>query len=184
MKLTRHHGWPLGILGALIFIATLLLILFQLSRTVYPVESDRMFISDYQHVNEDYDNIIAQQQAFDSHYHAEIITHQHSPKPIVMEHVRRGAVPYDHALNIGTNRFYVTLTDHEGNPIKEANLKALVTRYDTDQEDVYPGVRYDEQTARYHFGPFETISEGRYKILVRIEVDNETGHLEKSVFAR
>ncbi len=184
MKLTRHHGWPLGILGALIFIATMLLILLYLSRTSHPVELDRMFMSDYQEVNVGYDEFVAKQEAFDERFKAELITHQHSPEPIIVNHVRWGELEYDHALSIGTNRFYVELRDHDGNTVTDATLQALVSRYDTAAEDVYPDVRFDERAGHYHFGPFETISAGRYKIFVRIEADGEVGHLEQSVYAR
>ena len=184
MKLTRHHGWPLGILGALILITSLLTLLFYISRTSHPVEMDTMFMSDYQAVNTGYDEIVASREAFDKLFDAEIITHQHSAEPIVLNHVQWGDIAYDHALTIGTNRFYVTLTDKAGNPVKDAQLEALVTRYDTTAKDVTPAVRYDETQNNYHFGPFETIREGRYKIFVRITADGKIGHLEKSVFAR
>ncbi|MGE4294861.1 MAG: hypothetical protein AB7E49_04080 [Campylobacterales bacterium] len=185
MQLNRHTVWPISIVGALIVMFVLLTTLLQLSRTVYPVNMDMRYMQGYHQVDKSYDQIVADQQRFDAAYRATLITHRHSETPIEVPHFRYGIQQYEHGLTLGKNHFYLQLHNHAAQPVKDAQVSALVSRYDTDEFDQTLQGRYDEKEQRYVFGPALIDHEGRYKVIVRIQsADGLTGYVEKGVFAR
>lgn len=182
MRVDRHTVWPASIVGALILIASLLFLLLHLSRTVYPVNMDMMYMQGYQQVNKSYDQIVASQKDFDSSFEVSIVTNKHSLTPIEVPHFRDGVQYFEHGLTLGKNRFFVELKDKNGAVYKNANITALISRMDTDEFDQKLEAKF--VNGRYEFGAFVIDHEGRYKIIVQVVADGKTGFFEKSSFAK
>lgn len=174
--------WPASIVASLVFIATLLFILLQLSRTVYPVNMDMQYMSDYQTVDKNYDAIVASQSSFDAAYRLAITTNTHSQKPIEVADIRGNIHQYEHGFTIGKNRFTVEIVEKNGKVASDLIVSALISRMDTDKFDQKAEAKF--KNGRYELGPFVITNEGRYKILVRATKDEQTGYFSKTVYAK
>ncbi|GHV59867.1 hypothetical protein FACS1894103_4150 [Campylobacterota bacterium] len=176
---------PLVIIGVLLVMLAALITLLVLSRTIYPTKSETQFMQSYQSLDKSFNALTADQQAFESSYRAEIITHLHSPEPIEIPHLRDGVQSFPHGFVIGKNRFEVVLTDAGAHAVSDANVSGFVSSFHTSDYDQTIALSYDAKRNCYVAEAFDITAAGRYKITVSVRtLDGKHGYVEKAVFAK
>ncbi len=113
-----------------------------------PVEEDYSYFLKYQAVNEDINDILVKEKAFNEKYN------------VVLSNKN---------FTIGQNSFELKVTDKEGTPIDVAKIKVGITRPHTSKED--QDLKFlSENNGVYKFEPFEIKDLGRWQIVSRVTV--------------
>ena len=126
-----------------------------------PVEMDTFYMQKYQQVDENINEIVKLQEAFDARF-----TLQYSTEK----------------FTLGQNKITLTLSDKSGNPINNATALMMLSRPETNKENKEFKPTQSEN-GRYSFGPFEINRPGRWQILSKIEVGEFKGYHKNEAYA-
>ena len=174
---------PWGIIGFFTFLATGLFLVLYISLTYAKVNKENVFMDDYQVVDKNFNEIIGKQQAFHERYAIRIIQPRVTEEPV--ELIRPNGVKeyFPHVFVIGENMVSVYVYDTENKPVPDATVTGLLTRPTTNELDkklVFEQVH----GGAYVSNPVEIKNPGRWKIIVKVQVDGYQGFEEAVVYAQ
>jgi len=139
-------------------------------------DDDNAFLSDYHHIDENYNKLIEQNNEFNSKYNVKFVfnneeifglTHQDvylSQRVIQARKIRKDMV------NVGENKFSVFIQDKDGNAIKNNTIEILVTKNTTHTEDVKLYFKNEDTKT------FKIASKGYWNITGTVEVNGSKGY--------
>lgn len=125
-----------------------------------PVEMDTFYMEKYQKVDQNINEIIKLQEAFDARF-----TLQYSTEK----------------FTLGQNNITLTLRDKSGNPVNNATVIMMLSRPETNKENKeFTPAKIEN--GEYRFGPFEINRPGRWQILSKIEVGEFKGYHKNEAY--
>jgi hypothetical protein len=139
-------------------------------------DDDNAFLSDYHHIDDNYNKIIEQNNEFSSKYNVKFVfnneeiyglTHQdvYLSQRVIQERKIRKDI-----INVGTNTFSVYIQDKAGNVVTDNKIEILVTKNTTHTEDVKL-LYTDENTKTFEIG-----SKGYWNITGTVETNGSKGY--------
>jgi len=139
-------------------------------------DDDNAFLSDYHHIDDNYNKLIKQNNEFNSKYNVKFVfnneeiyglTHQdvYLSQRVIQERKIRKDI-----INVGKNKFSVYIQDKEGNKITNNKIEILVTKNTTHTEDVKLLFTNEETKT------FEIFSKGYWNITGTVEVNGSKGY--------
>jgi hypothetical protein len=118
-----------------------------------PVEMDSFYFDSYYNVDQDINNIILKQQAFDKKYHVTLPNKN---------------------FTIGTNSLTIKVDEiASGKGVDDANITVVITRPNTQRLDKKPK-QLSSQDGVYSFEPFEIKNLGRWQIMSKVTIGELT----------
>ena len=126
-----------------------------------PVEMDTFYMEKYQHVDQNINEILELQAAFNAQFDL-----AYSSEKFV----------------IGENNIVLTLSDKQGKAIENATVTLMLSRPETNQDNNKISVS-KAQNGQYTFGPFEIKKPGRWQILSKIEIAAFKGYHKTEAYA-
>lgn len=126
-----------------------------------PVEMDTFYMEKYQHVDQNINEILELQAAFNAQFDL-----AYSSEKFV----------------IGENSIVLTLNDKQGKAIENAIVTLMLSRPETNQDNKKISVS-QAQNGQYTFGPFRINKPGRWQILSKIEVGDFKGYHKTEAYA-
>lgn len=126
-----------------------------------PVEMDTFYMEKYQHVDQNINEILELQTAFNAQFDL-----AYSSEKFV----------------IGENSIVLTLSDKQGKAIENATVTLMLSRPETNQDNNKISVS-KAQNGQYTFGPFEIKKPGRWQILSKIEIADFKGYHKTEAYA-
>ena len=119
----------------------------------YPVELDSFYFDSYYNVNQDINNIILKQKAFDEAYTVNVL--------------KKGFVLGENTLSIKVEEKVANLA------VDDANITVVVTRPDSGKFDKKPKLLSHENGV-YIFEPFDVQKLGRWQIMSKVTIGELT----------
>ncbi len=152
MSKQKANYWPHGIVLAIFGVFGLCV--WTVNIAVHnPIELDSFYFDSYQHVEQNYNDIINSQKAFDKKYSVEI------PKKNFV---------------IGVNNLVLGVRETEGaKAIDDANITLVITRPDTQRYDKKPKL-LSVANGLYTFENFDIEKLGRWQIMSKVTVGELT----------
>lgn len=126
-----------------------------------PVEMDTFYMEKYQQVDQNINEILELQAAFNAQFDL-----GYSSEKFVL----------------GENSIVLTLRDKQGNAVENATVTLMLSRPETNQDNKKMNVA-QAQKGQYTFGPFEINKPGRWQILSKIEVGDFKGYHKTETYA-
>ena len=157
----ERNYWPYAIVGMILTVVVLGIWTIKVAVS-NPVQLDRSFMRSYQEVDENYNEIVAAQKAFEKKYRVDLSSNR---------------------LKIGENRIEVAVTDKEGHAVSDANITAIVSRPTTHVGEKRL-THFHFTNGRYVSEPFKIEKEGRWNIDVKVTVAKDTGYKTYKTFVR
>lgn len=152
MSNNKANYWPHFIVASIFGVAGLCVWTVKIA-VEHPVEMDSFYFDSYQNVDQDYNNIILQQQAFDKKYSVDIANNN---------------------FIIGMNSLTVSIKDLAGEKvISDANVTVVITRPDTQRLDKKPKV-LSVYNGVYTFSNFDIQKLGRWQIMSKVTIGELT----------
>jgi len=152
MSNNKANYWPHFIVASIFGVAGLCVWTVKIA-VEHPVEMDSFYFDSYQNVDQDYNNIILQQQAFDKKYSVDIANNN---------------------FIIGMNSLTVSIKDLAGEKvISDANVTVVITRPDTQRLDKKPKV-LSVDNGVYTFSNFDIQKLGRWQIMSKVTIGELT----------
>jgi len=152
MSKEKANYWPHAIVLAIFGVAGLCVWTVNIAVN-NPVELDSFYFDSYQNVEQNYNDIINSQEAFDAKYDVILPAKD---------------------LKIGKNTIMIKVMDKEHNSgIDEANVTVVITRPDTQRLDKKPKV-ISTLNGVYALEPFEIKRLGRWQIMSKVRVGDLT----------
>ncbi|MDC0933735.1 hypothetical protein OAR97_07775 [Arcobacteraceae bacterium] len=139
-------------------------------------DDDNAFLSDYHHIDDNYNKLMEQNNEFNSKYNVKFVfndevilglTHQdvYLSQRVIQERKIRKDI-----INVGANKFSVYIQDKAGNIVTTNNIEILVTKNTTHTEDVkLHFVNEDTKT-------FTIKSKGYWNITGTVETNGSKGY--------
>lgn len=126
-----------------------------------PVEMDTYYMEKYQKVDQNINEIIELQAAFDKAFNLTYSTEQ---------------------FVMGQNTMTLKLTDKSGKAINNATIMMMLSRPETnkDNKQMKPS---NVENGLYTFGPFEIGKPGRWQILSKIEMGEFKGYHKSEAYS-
>lgn len=184
MSSQKGRGWPLSIIGIFIFLSIMLFGILYISLRYVPVNKENIFLMGYQEVDKTYNEIMEEQEQFNSRFAVKIVTPKLSDEPVETMRVNGEKVYFDHAFRLdGENHFELNVMDKAGQRIEDAKIDLLLTRYETSEFDQEVTVD-NSGNGIYTTQPFSVGQAGRWKIVARVTIGSNMGYFEQSVYAR
>ena len=139
-------------------------------------DDDNAFLSDYHHIDENYNKLIEQNNEFNSKYNVKFVfnneviyglTHEdvYLSQRVIQERKTRKDI-----INVGENSFSVYIQDKDGNDVVKNNIEILVTKNTTHEEDVKLSF-VNENTKTFVIG-----SKGYWNITGTVETNGSKGY--------
>lgn len=141
--------WPIGITLSIFGIAGMCIWTIKIAQNL-PVEMDNTYFADYRDVDENINEMIMKQRAFETKYNIEI--------------EQRDFI-------IGSNSVEMKITDKQNASIDGAKVDIVVTRPHTTSTDKKL-VAITNQDGIYKFEPFEVKELGRWQIQSRVSIND------------
>ena len=152
MSKAKSNYWPHFIVGSIFGVAGLCVWTVKIAVN-NPVEMDSFYFDTYYNVDQDINNIILKQQAFDKQYKVNL------PK---------------NNFVMGANTFALTVHEIESaKAINDANVTVVITRPDTQRLDKKPKLLSTENGI-YTFEPFDIEKLGRWQIMSKVTIGELT----------
>jgi len=126
-----------------------------------PVEMDTFYIEKYQKVDQNINEIIELQTAFDAAFDLSYSTEQ---------------------FVMGQNTMTLKLTDKSGKVVNNATITMMLSRPETnkDNKQMKPS---NVENGLYTFGPFDIQKPGRWQILSKIEMGEFKGYHKSEAYS-
>ncbi|BBG64873.1 hypothetical protein NNO_0171 [Hydrogenimonas sp.] len=160
-KKKEINYWPYTIVGMILTVVMLSAWTIKVALK-NPVQLENSYMMKYQDVDENINDILLKQREFDGKY------------TIGLESNR---------LKIGPNRIYVKVLSRDGDPVKGASVRVLVTRPDTTQYDTELD-RFSYKEGLYSSEEFNLTRSGRWNIVTRVEVGGDVGYKKYKTFVK
>lgn len=141
--------WPIGIIASIMTIAGACVWTVKIAQSL-PVEMDNTYFAKYQDVDENINDIIMSQRAFEAKYKINI-----EQKDFI----------------IGNNTVEMKITDKQNAAINGATVDIVVTRPHTTSTDKTL-VAVAHKNGIYKFEPFEVKELGRWQIQSRVSIND------------
>jgi hypothetical protein len=152
MSKQKANYWPHFIVLAIFGVAGLCVWTVKIAVN-NPVEMDSFYFDSYYNVDQDINNIILKQQAFDKKYSVTL------PRK---------------NFKLGINHITLKVNDLEtGKGVDDANVTVVITRPNTQRLDKKPK-QLSSQDGRYTFEPFEIQNLGRWQIMSKVTIGELT----------
>jgi len=159
-KKNRALHWPIGIFLAIMALVALSIWTIQKANE-NPVVTDDFYFGKYQDVEINYNKIQESQIAFDKKYN-----------------ITSDAKEF----KIGQNSLTLTITDKQGSPISKALVQVKITRPFTREQDMMLKVVSNENGV-YKLSPFKIDTVGRWQILSKVTVGDDTSFSKTDINA-
>ncbi len=139
-------------------------------------DDDNAFLSDYHHIDDNYNKLIEQNNEFNSKYNVKFVfnneeiiglTHQ---DVYLSQRVIQARKTRKDIINVGENKFSVYIQDKAGNKVTQNNIEILVTKNTTHTEDVKL-LFTNENTKTFTIG-----SKGYWNITGTVETNGSKGY--------
>jgi hypothetical protein len=127
-----------------------------------PVEMDSYYLTKYQKVETNINEILEQQALFDANYKLE----HHSIKFVQGQ----------------DNKVELSIKDKNGNPINDAKVRLVISRPETNANN-QEFLLQSAQDGLYVFEGIKADKPGRWQVLTRISIDGVEGYNKHEVFA-
>jgi nitrogen fixation protein FixH len=141
--------WPIGIVLSIIAVAGLCIWTIKIAQSL-PVEMDNTYFADYREVDENINEMIMKQRAFETKYNIDI-----EQKDFI----------------IGNNEIEMKITDKQNSMIDGAKVDIVVTRPHTTATDKKL-IATSNKNGIYKFEPFEVKELGRWQIQSRVSIND------------
>lgn len=152
MSNSKANYWPHFIVASIFAVAGLCVWTVKIA-VEHPVEMDSFYFESYQNVDQDYNNIILKQQAFDKKYSVDVATK---------------------SFTIGENSLILNINEIASNDtISDANITVVITRPDSQRFDKKPKVLSSENGV-YTFEKFDVQKLGRWQIMSKVTIGELT----------
>lgn len=161
MTKTKNY-WPHGIVLVLIFMvcACAAVVMIAIKN---PVQMDSFYLEKYQQVDENINNIMADQKIFDDNYAVEYKTKK---------------------FTIGaSNSFEMSIKNkQDGTLLNKANIQLMVTRPETNEfnQEI---LAKEAKNGKFVFKGIKVTKPGRWQILTKIHIDGKSGFNKYEVYA-
>ncbi|MEA3383804.1 MAG: hypothetical protein U9Q20_03885 [Campylobacterota bacterium] len=138
-------------------------------------DDDNAFLSDYQKVDRNFNDMVAQNNIFEENYNVKFLFNEEeiiglSYEDIFLsQRVIKNRDTRKSILKIGKNRFTVLVQDKNGNDVKNKEIDILVTKTTTHEHDVKLSFKDDSKE-------FDINSLGYWNITGTITVGNNKGN--------
>ncbi|WP_457594336.1 FixH family protein [Hydrogenimonas sp.] len=153
--------WPYAIVGMILTVVMLSVWTIKVALK-NPVQLENSYMMKYQDVDDNINEILLKQRAFDAKY------------SVSLEGNR---------LQRQGNRVSVVLTDKAGAPLEGAEIVALVTRPDSTEYDIRLN-RFTREGVEYRSETFDLPKDGRWNIVVRIKAGRDEGFKTYKTFVK
>ncbi len=153
--------WPYAIVGMILTVVVLGIWTIKVAVS-NPVQVERSYMMSYQDVDENINEILAKQRAFEAKYNIDLSQNR---------------------LKIGQNRVKIVLMDKAGNPVESAKIVAIVTRPTTLKEDIELK-NFESRHGEYLSEPFELKRQGRWNIEVKVVIGEDVGFKTYKTFVK
>ncbi len=153
--------WPYAIVGMILTVVILGAWTIKVALK-NPVQLDNSYMMKYQDVDENINEILQKQIAFDAKYR------------LMMD---------QNSLKLGKNRAKISIWDREGNFVKNAKVTALVTRPDTTMYDIELK-NFTLANGVYVSEDFDIDKKGRWNILFKIAVGDDVKYVTYKSFVK
>ncbi len=148
----ERNFWPYAILGMILTVVMLGIWTIKIAVT-NPVQMANDYMMNYQDVDENYNELLARQKAFESKYEIDLGRSRLAP--------HHGEV-------------IVRVTDKSGKPVQGAEITAVVQRPTTNKYNItLDKFRYERDL--YISKPFDFEGVGRWNIQVKVKIGNDVG---------
>jgi len=139
-------------------------------------DEDNAFLSDYKHIDDNYNKLIEQNNEFNSKYNVKFVFNNeeiygltHKDVYLSQRIIQDRKIRKD-MINVGENTFSVYIQDKKGNTITQNNIEILVTKNTTHAEDVTLTF-VNEETKTFNIG-----SKGYWNITGTVETNGSKGY--------
>ena len=153
--------WPYAIIGMILTVVILGIWTIKVAVN-NPVQLDNSYMMKYQDVDEKINDILAKQKIFDSKYIINLDMNK---------------------LKVGKNKIVISLTDIDGNMVKNPNITAVVTRPTTTKYDILLK-KFTHDNNLFVSEDFEIKNGGRWNIEVRVKIGEDIGYKTYKLFVK
>ncbi len=153
--------WPYAIVGMILTVVMLSVWTIKVALK-NPVQLENSYMMKYQDVDENINEILQKQRAFDAKYR------------LVIDQT---------GLKLGKNRAQIAVLDRDGNYVKNAKVTALVTRPDTAMHDIELK-NFSLANGVYVSEDFDIDKKGRWNILFKIAVGDDVKYVTYKSFVK
>jgi nitrogen fixation protein FixH len=158
----EYNFWPYAIVGMILTVVMLGIWTIKIA-VKNPVQESRAYMMKYQDVEENINELIARQKAFEAKYSIDMSQNR---------------------LRIGKNVVRIKVTDKKsGAPVVNAKIFAIVTRPTTSKEDIRLET-FTYKDGLYESEPFELSREGRWNIQTKVTVGDDVGFTTYKAFVK
>jgi hypothetical protein len=175
---------PVGVIGLFVFLSIMLFGILYMALKYVPVTTENWYQMPYQSVDKNYNSILLARENFDKKYNFDFVFHRLSENSELVGRMNGTFESYPHTFKMGENDFSLRLTDKQGNAVKGATFKILMTRYETGEFD-FELHDYTFEDGLYTSEKFTIDKQGRWKIIAKIVLSEEEGaFFETGVYAK
>jgi len=153
--------WPFAIVGMILTVVILGTWTIKVAVN-NPVQLDNSYMMKYQDVDEKINDILAKQKVFDSKYIINLDMNK---------------------LKVGKNKIVISLTDIDGNMVKNPKITAIVTRPTTGKYDILLK-KFTPDNNLFVSEAFELKNGGRWNIEVKVKIDDDIGYKTYKLFIK
>lgn len=147
-----------------------------------PVNKENLMLGEYHYVDKNYNEIMQQKMEFEKLYDAKFTFNSYGDDILTIRS-NGSKVFFPYGFKMGENSFSFRLVDKKGNFVSKANVKLLLTRYDTNEFNQKLELASVENGV-YTVKPFTIEKSGRWKTIVSVEVNDLKNIYEQKVFAK
>jgi hypothetical protein len=160
-KKVKNNYWPQAIIASILFIIVACGYTIKVALD-NPVQMDSSYMTKYQQVDENINELLLAQKSFDKKYRVNTV---------------------QDSMVMGKNSLSLNLKDKSNNQaISDAEIKLLVTRPDSEDFDKKPKV-ISYENGIYTFEEFEIDKIGRWQIIAKITIGENYGYYKNELNA-
>lgn len=157
----ERNYWPHTVIGMIVACVIACGWTIKIAVMDHPVEMDTFYMEKYQKVDQNINEILELQAAFNAQFDLTYSTEKFA---------------------LGKNSMVISLKDKKGNAVENAKVTMMLSRPDSNHENQQLSPS-SIQNGEYHFGPFEIAKVGRWQILSKIEVGEFKGYHKNEAYA-
>ncbi|WP_456322157.1 FixH family protein [Hydrogenimonas sp.] len=155
--------WPYAIVGMILTVVVLGAWTIKIAVN-NPVQESRTYMMNYQDVEENINELIARQKAFEKKFTIDMSQNR---------------------LHLGKNVLRIRIVDNETHrPVPNAEILAIVTRPTTSRQDIRLETFTYKKDGFYVSEPFELTREGRWNVQVRVTIGDNVGFTTYKSFVK
>ena len=175
-------GWPRSIIGIFIFLSIMLFGILYVSLKYIPVNKENQFMHYYLQVDRNINQILTEKRAFDAKYNL-IPSFQTYGEMVEVSKMNGTKELFPQPFKLGKNNFSFKVTDKSGQPMGDAKVAALLTRYETSEFDM-PVAPVASKEGTFTFENVDIEKTGRWKLIVQVQIGDLTTYHEYRAFVQ